>query len=347
MPRQNTTVSVNARPLKASWNTNLEEYVNEISFSPKGERFVTASADGKVTVFDTETGRQIYSHASHALGSLVAAWSFDGTFLATGGQDGQVRVLHGETFQLLAELDHGADWVEHLAWSPAERKLLTGAGKTARLWKMDDLTVEEFPNHDSTVTGIQWVPGRKDSFATACYGGVRFWQIGNTEPKRHLKWKGSLLNLYFSPGGKVVACGCQDGAVHFWTLPNGVDLEMSGYPTKVRELAWDYQGRFLATGGSGQPTIWDFSGKGPEGSKPIMLSGHESLVSCLSFQPKGTLLASGGFDGLIFLWNPPKQKAPAGYASLNSPISKLRWSPDGRSLASGLASGEIHLWTIS
>ncbi|MBI1268650.1 MAG: WD40 repeat domain-containing protein [Cryomorphaceae bacterium] len=346
MPRQNTTISVSAKPLKALWSADLEDYVNDIAFSPDAARLVTAAANSKVTIFDTQTGQEIYSHNSHELGALVAEWSYDGTFLATAGQDGKVRILHGETFQLLTELDHGADWVEHLTWAPAQRKLLTGAGKTARLWNLDDLSVEEFPKHESTITGVQWVPGSKDSFATACYGGVRFWQIGKSEPKRHLKWKGSLLNLCFSPGGKVVACGCQDGAVHFWTLPNGVDLEMSGYPTKVRELAWDYQGRYLATGGSDQPTIWDFSGKGPEGSKPTMLSGHESFVSFLSYQPRGTVLASGGFDGRVFLWNPPKQKAPAGHASLNSPVSKLRWSPDGKVLVSGLATGEIHLWSI-
>ena len=44
---------------------------------------------------------------------------------------------------------------------------------------------------------------------------------------------------------------------------------MSGYSTKVRELSWHANSRFLATGGGPAVVVWDFSGKGPAGSKPV------------------------------------------------------------------------------
>ena len=38
----------------------------------------------------------------------------------------------------------------------------------------------------------------------------------------------------WSPDGKYIATGDQDSTVHFWIMSTGDDLQMSGYPTKVR-----------------------------------------------------------------------------------------------------------------
>jgi WD40 repeat protein len=120
---------------------------------------------------------------------------------------------------------------------------------------------------------------------------------------------------------------------------------MSGYPTKVRELAWDSKSRFLATGGGQEIIIWDFSGKGPSGSKPIVLSAHESFLSFLSYQPNGTLLASADQNGRLCAWNPPTNKQPLALNDLRSTIGKLAWQPKGNLLASGCSTGEIEIWS--
>ncbi len=346
MPRQNTTTRPGLKQLEQTWLVDVGDYINDIDWSPDGRRLVVSSANGMVTCLDGVSGESINSWSAHELGTLSARWSADGTLLATAGQDGKATILDGKTLLQLVALDHGSVWVEHLAWSPRNNLLLTAAGKILRLWNSDGSLVEEFEPHDSTISGVQWNPAATDIFATSCYGGVRLWRLGTNTPKRKLQWKGSLLNLEYAPNGKVIACGCQDGAVHFWVLPNGDDLEMSGYPTKIRELAWDHKSRFLATGGGEDVVVWDFSGKGPEGSKPAMLAGHESFVSFLAFQPKGSFLASGGFDGRLFIWNPSASQSPVAHVELDSEISKLSWQLDGTALASGQACGAVRLWNI-
>ncbi|HMP41901.1 MAG TPA: WD40 repeat domain-containing protein, partial [Roseiflexaceae bacterium] len=67
--------------------------------------------------------------------------------------------------------------------------------------------------------------------------------------KRKFEWKGSVLVLAVSLDGKYIAAGAQNASVHFWICRDGTDLEMSGYPRKVRELAWDSSSSYLATGG--------------------------------------------------------------------------------------------------
>ncbi len=109
-------------------------------------------------------------------------------------------------------------------------------------------------------------------------------------------WKGSILTLAWSPDGRYLVHGDQDATVHFWVLASGKDYQMWGYPTKVRELAWDHTSRYLATGGGPVVVVWDYAGKGPQSSKPLMLEAHEDFLSALAFQHTGPLLASGGIE---------------------------------------------------
>jgi WD40 repeat protein len=109
----------------------------------------------------------------------------------------------------------------------------------------------------------------------------------------------------------------------------------------VRELAWDATSRYLATGGGPTPCVWDFSGKGPAGSTPAQLEAHKENVTCLSYQHQGALLASGGEDGLVALWQPNKQQGAVALAKHDSAISQLVWSADDQRLAVGTADGNV------
>lgn len=141
------------------------------------------------------------------------------------------------------------------------------------------------------------------------------------------------------------------GALHafnFWYADSGDDLQMWGYETKMRELAWDPTSRYLASGGGRDAVVWDVrAGKhGPEGSTPVMLALHEAFLSALAYQHRATkdapaLLASAGQDGRVALWSPTRRRKPLAQFGFNTPISQLAWSPDDRTLAIGGADGTV------
>ena len=92
--------------------------------------------------------------------------------------------------------------------------------------------------------------------------------------------------------------------------------------------------------------LWDFSGKGPEGTRPIVLNGHTERVDCLAWQPGGEHLASGGRDWRLTLWRPQKSREPIDAQLLDSEVSALRWSADGRFLAAGEKKGRLTLYEL-
>ena len=125
------------------------------------------------------------------------------------------------------------------------------------------------------------------------------------------------------------------------------DLHMSGYPTKVRELSWDFTGRFLATGGGPGVCVWDCAGKGPEGTTPKMLEGQAGTLTCVAWQRRGFLVASGDDAGRVCLYQPANRTPLVGGATFDgTDISALAWSPDDKRLAVGSGAGKVGLFQV-
>lgn len=101
--------------------------------------------------------------------------------------------------------------------------------------------------------------------------------------------------------------------------------------------------RFLATGGGSVVTVWDCSGKGPENTTPLQLQAHDesATVNVLTFQRAGAMLASGGSDGKVFLWQPNQGKRLLAESALDSSITQAAWSGDDRRLAIGTEAGMV------
>ncbi|HEX4205222.1 MAG TPA: WD40 repeat domain-containing protein [Ktedonobacteraceae bacterium] len=325
------------------WRAQLDDHVNSLVWSPDGQWLAAASVSGPITIFDGKTGQVRHTLIGHRFGTSEIAWNDAGTLLASAGQDGKVRLWDRESGEIRQEFEGGSAWVEHLAWVPGGDLLASAAGRSLRVWNAaTSQMVQEYPPHSGTIYDVQWQP-HAPLLISAAYGGMHFWLPDSTNLVRSLTWKGSILVIACSPDGRYIATGDQDSTVHFWMVQTGQDLQMYGYPTKVRELSWDGTSRYLATGGSDVVTVWDCSGKGPAGSKPIELAGHDAFISALAFAHRGLLIATASADGRLIFWQIGKQKQPHPLvqAAFDSSISQLTWSPDDRLLALGTESGLV------
>jgi WD40 repeat protein len=334
--------------LRQIWKATTPDHVIALAWAPDGNRLAVGSVSGPVAILDASTGKPVHQLSGHGFGTAAISWQPDGILLGTAGQDGKVRLWDTTTGTARHALDGGATWVERLKWDASGTMLASGAGKKVRIWSAAGSLVRELPPQAGTVTDLGWQPGT-NHLTVLGYGAANVFDPSTGVIVQSFAWKGSPLKLAWSPDGKVLAHGNQDSTVHFWYAETGVDLQMSGYATKVRELGWDYSSRFLATGGGPMVCLWDCGGpKGPEGTKPQMLEGHEDNLTAIAFQRRGYLLASAGLDGRVLLWQPANKKAPkiGQHPFEGTEASVIAWSPDDTSLAAGAGDGTVVLFRV-
>lgn len=320
------------------------DHVTGLVMNRPGTHLAAGSGAGHVRIFDAASGEQAGEPAGLVGGVLTMAWSPDGTWLAFAGQDPHVYLwsrLTGEHMRL-----GGHDrWVDRLAWSPSGKELAVASGRQLHIWTPGDGSSREFEELPSAATGLAFSRNGKDLLVSA-YGGLRIVPVHPGRPPRVLAWQGSLISMAPSPDGHVVACGSQDRSVHFWRLASGRDSEMRGFTYKPEALAWDADSTLLATAGDASICVWSFLGRGPEGTSPTVLEGHEGPCTALAFAPRQRMLASGGRDGRLILWNPTRSKSPGAIGEASSPVTAIAWGTAGTSLWTGHDEGWAIRWSL-
>ena len=334
--------------LQSDWSAVVGDYPIASGWTNNGAALVVCDSAGSVYAFDSQQGEMLWSERCvHEGGALALSMHPTKAVFATAGQDGKILMWDLSEASPQCSIEIGSGWVENLLWSPDGARLAASHGREIRTFDLDGTEQWRSDEHLSTVSALGWLSSKE--LVSTCYGRVTIFDSDTGESKQRFEWKGSLVSLALSPDGDVIACGSQDNSVHFWRRSTGEDSMMSGYPGKPTALAFDSTGTLLATGGGEAVTVWSFEGNGPEGTYPGSLELHERAVSTLNFAPDGLTLASGGRDGLVFVWSLQSdgQGRPEGAAMLESVLAAVCWRPDGKALAALDGEGIVTVWTVS
>jgi WD40 repeat protein len=329
----------------------FDDYVADVAWSSDGRRLALAGGEGKVALVNAVAERagiaaEIETVGEHLLGTLAVAWQPHGRRFATSGQDGTVALWDSDPVREYRRWKPAMGATQGLAYSPDGALLATATGKSVALWTAEGEKVHAFAPAASTAIALAFDKSGTD-LGVALNGEVAVHRVGNSRYEtRRYKWSAPCLTVNFSGNGRFLASGMADGTLHFWNRSTGKDSQMRGYDGKVQLVAWSDHSRYLASCTGNDVVLWDFSGRGPEGSKPVVLSGHTDRVEAFAWQPGGEHFVTGGRDWRIALWRPGKARDPLDVHMADGEISALRWSPDGRRVAIGEKGGRVTLMEL-
>jgi eukaryotic-like serine/threonine-protein kinase len=288
--------------------------INSVDFSPDDQHLASAGADGCVRLWDVATGSQI---AAQLLGDgpnfdvKDVVFSPDGTLLAAACADGVIRLLDSQKLTNLDELKASTQVIYSLSFDPSGDRL-AGAGQDGR---------------------------------------IRIWNVRQRQESVFCEGHSAgVVSLAFIRDGKgLISAGAHDQTIKLWEAATGRLVQVVAEDPDGRlsrdfgQIAVHPNGRNVAT--TSDDNVVRFFTLGHD-REARAVKAHAGPVRCIDIRPDG-LMASGGEDGQIRLWQRNPIEISQTVLAHSGPVNSVAFSPDGLHFASCGQDKAVRLWNAS
>jgi WD40 repeat protein len=291
--------------------------MESLALSPDGQTMVWASYNSTISLTNVFSGQELHQlEGEKSLLTWNLAFSPDGQLIASGGSDNLVRIWDGNTGKRLHALEGHKAWAYSVAFSP-DGKTLASAGwdATVRFWDAQTgKPLKVLSGHTPNVDEL--VIGREGHLLIA---NTR----GHDKNNQYETW----------------------GSVRIWELPE--KQLIATFDEQQYSIAISSDEQTLALGGNYPNTAVDLLDI-HTGEILHEFEGNKYSVGSIAFSPNGDLLAAGGEDYIVRIWNVHTGQLLHTLMGHGLAISSVVFSPDGKLLASaGGHDQTICLWNVS
>ena len=288
--------------------------VRGVACSPDGRLVATATAQGRVTVWNRATC--VVEREMPAIRGRVNAVEFSpsGDLVNAACSDGVVRVYAVADATEVYRIETHAGPAFAATFSPDGQRIAIAAA-------------------ESSDAGTQ-------------LGAVQI-HAAQSESERllNLPHPGRVHGVVWSRDGRRLASACADGLLRDWDAATGELLgAFQGHRDDVNWVASSRDGNRVATASSdGTVRLWSPS----DGWSTIELSGPVGQIWEVAFSPDGTRIAAGGADGGLHVWQAESGRHLLALDAHEGPIWGVVFTPDGESIVTGGDDGTVRVWGVS
>lgn len=310
-----------------------------------------AAGSDDLSIYDVASG-QILTALPQSSWINALAFHADTSRVATGHDDGSLRIWDGVAGRLLLELPGHAKAVSAVAFSPDGARLASaGEEKRILLWDLEKQTeTGRLFGHTDRIPALAWHPRGHRLYSAGWDTTTRVWDVATLEPIILLNsHNGQVHTLTLSADGELLACSDSANAVHLWKTDNHQTVcVFRENVEEVRCLAFSSDGGTLACGGEERILrVWQgLKSAQPQGASIVRSrSSEETVAATLAVSPDGQRLVGPGDAAALRVWEVETGRllAPLRGAGV---LRAVAWSPDGRRVAAGGEGTPLHLWDI-
>jgi WD40 repeat protein len=170
---------------------------------------------------------------------------------------------------------------------------------------------------------------------------------GYRQPQLIGQHRGPINGAVFSPDGRFVLSGGDDGLLKSWNLihPQGViqPAEFRGHAGAVSSVAISRDGQLaLSSSHDGTARLWRW----PSGQELRRFDGHKGAVHRAVFLPDSRRAVSCGQDGTVRLWDVRDGRELRSLDARSGVVLSLAAAPDGHTVLAGYTDGTARLWDV-
>jgi WD40 repeat protein len=340
---------------------NHQGAVVSLDWSAAGQ-LLSGSRDGTARIWDASTGEELRVLPSEGGQINDAAWSPNGSEIATAGLFPVVQIWDVRTDRPPIVLQQEVE-ITRLAWAPGGTLIaLGGADGTIRIWDIPAaMEVAQFSGeHSNRITGLAWSADNRQLASLDQIGRLVIWDANSGLPDLiDFAGPGRFNDLTWSGHGNLLAAAGNDAAVHIWDARTGTRIRrLAGHSQTVHAVVWSPNGQqLLSAGADGTYRLWDLSTRPPADPPPeppvdgllepglavaeAILPGNAESVTAIGQIGQGTLIdldidptgsfsaVSGGLGTWIYTLG---AEAPAALFA-GSKTYGVRWSPNSELVA--------------
>jgi len=313
------------------------------------------TGDGGVWLWNRVTGEPARRIPDEPGRRSDAAFSPDGTRLATVGDDGTVRVRDVATGAVVGEFTSPDTELGTVAFSPDGTRLAVGtditldtliaagrvvnhegevllldATRMALLHRLPTGSLPENPqvtdndadddtDSSNTASALAFRPDGRALVAPLSAGRVAVWDLADPAvPPRMLDGNGELAtDAAFTPDGSVLATTGADRSVQLWSLPDDRPRAIARGVTPTRAVAFSPDGALVATASQDELLrVWTM----PDGQPVAVIDRHGDALNDVAFDDTGRLISAGA-DGSVMVWDLDPDRAVATVCHILDPAT--------------------------
>ncbi|HLO89230.1 MAG TPA: P-loop NTPase fold protein [Nostocaceae cyanobacterium] len=316
-----------------------------VAFRPDGQTIASGSSDTTVRLWDLEGNAIRQPFEGHTNTVFSVAFSPDGYKLISCSGDNTVRIWDlVEEPAFFPPLEGHTDAIYSVAFSPNGQFVVSGGyDHTAWLWDIENSSSSlVFSDHTDSIRSVVFSPDGEFIISGSQDGTVRLWDFwGN--PVIHQPFSAytdTVHSIALSPDGNILVSGCDDWRVRLWDI----DGHLIGEPffdheSSVTSVDFSPSGQLIASAGGGIVQLRDLNGQ----DLGFFTSGYANAIA---FSPDGNIIATGGYDNIVNLWDLQGQRISENSSTEESMIKSIAFSPDGQTIVSGSDDKTLRLWDL-